>query len=273
MNDPEIEAITGPAPEYWDLGNAVVALVEWYSLCGNARHGERRISVSDDEFVIEEMEERIRRALASGKMRGYFQEGSEFIELPRIVTETNESRSRVIVKFDEVLEFGLPGEHKPPAAPSATEPGQRPRPAQPIASSAAAIESAPGSRSLPYLDFMNRVAEDLALDGRRIVAKELRHQLEVRWNTDLGAELGPPSNAKLAAMATLLRFPEFEKGGRLPAPSAAATESGQHPRCPPYLDFMNHLPEELPRDGRRLSKTMLRDLLKKALASRAAIAD
>jgi hypothetical protein len=50
-----------------------------------------------------------------------------------------------------------------------------------VSRSAAAIESAPGSRRLPYL---NRVAEDLPLDGRRIVAKELRHQLEVRWNTE-----------------------------------------------------------------------------------------
>jgi len=72
MNDSEIEAINEPPPDYVNLANAIMALGEWYSLCGDARHGERPIFVSEDEFVIEKMEERIRRALASGKMRGFF---------------------------------------------------------------------------------------------------------------------------------------------------------------------------------------------------------
>ncbi len=283
MNDPEVEAVNEPLPDYVDLANAIVALVEWYPLCGGARHGERPIFVSEDDRVIEKMAEPIRQALASGKIRGYFREGSEFIEIPEplwkndrawkaarrgtplleITMETTKAMFRPLVKFGEISSVAFPDKHQPtvPLA-AATEPGQHPRrPPQPTAPSTDAPVSAAGPRRPPYLDFMNRVAEDLHLDGRRIVAKVLRHQLEVRY-TELGAALGPLSNAKLAAMATLLRYPEYEKGGRLPAPSAEGPETAPVPRRPPYLDFMKRVAEDLPRDGRRLLRSALREHLK-----------
>jgi hypothetical protein len=59
---------------------------------------------------------------------------------------------------------------------------------------------------------MKHAAEDLHLDGRRIVAKVLREYLKEHWPPGLGE----PSNAKLAAMTTFLRYPEHEKGGLFP---------------------------------------------------------
>jgi hypothetical protein len=82
MNDPEIEAINEPPPEYMDLANAILAMREWFSLCG-AQRGGYPILVSEDGFGLQEMEERIRRALASGQIRSFYQEGSEYVELPR----------------------------------------------------------------------------------------------------------------------------------------------------------------------------------------------
>jgi hypothetical protein len=82
MNDPEIEAIDEPPPEYMDLANGIVAMRELFYLCG-AQCGGYPILVSEDGFGLQEMEERIRRALASGQIRSFYLEGSEYIELPR----------------------------------------------------------------------------------------------------------------------------------------------------------------------------------------------
>jgi hypothetical protein len=67
MTEPEF--VHEPPPECVDLANAVAALREWLYLCG-ARRGKYPILASDDGFGLQEMEERIRQALASGKIRG-----------------------------------------------------------------------------------------------------------------------------------------------------------------------------------------------------------
>jgi hypothetical protein len=231
MTEPECVALHEAPPEYVDLANTLAALGEWLFLCG-ARRGEYPIVFSEDGFGLRKMEERIRQALVSGKIRGYFQEGSEFFELPEplwkydtawkavrtgrpleIPKETTEVMFRPLVKYAEIFSVAFPDKDQPPS-PSAEATASAPRPPQPTAPSAESTEPGQDDGSPPpYLVFMLRIAEELRLDGRRISKKTIYDYLEENWPP----ELGPPTRAKLTKMATFLGNPEHEKGGLLPA--------------------------------------------------------
>jgi hypothetical protein len=196
MTEPQF-AIHEPPPEYVPLANVLAALREWRYLCG-ARQGEYPILVSEVGFGIQETEERIRRGLASGKIRSYFPEGSEFTEFPRkiwendtawnairvgarlrIVTETTEAVIRPLVKNAKIslAEFSDEGQ---PSSPSAEATESAPPPPRPTAPQAETTDSGQDDGSpLPYLDFMQRTAAELHLDGsRRSSKKTLRDHLK-----------------------------------------------------------------------------------------------
>ncbi len=95
MNDPEIEAIDEPPPEYMDLANAIVAMREWFSLCG-AQRGGYPILVSEDGFGIQEMEERIRPRSRRAKSEAF--------------TRRDQNMSNSLDRFGKTTRPGKPSE-------------------------------------------------------------------------------------------------------------------------------------------------------------------
>ena len=190
---------------------------------------------SEDGFGLRKMEERIRQALVSGKIRGYFQEGSEFFELPEplwkndrawkavrtgtplleITMETTKAMFRPLVKYAEIFSVAFPDKDQPPS-PSAEATASAPRPPQPTAPSAESTASGQDDGSPPH--------------------------------TSPSAEAAAPAS----------RPPQPT------AQSAESTDSGQRARSlPRYLAFMLRIAEELRLDdSRRISKKTLREYLK-----------